>query len=289
MKQLRRSIDRFCVLHPHFGIPGLMRFVIAGNVLVFLLSSFSRMTGVYSLLSFNLGAVLQGQVWRIFTFPFVPNDSSAFYLLISCYFYYWIGSTLEREWGQAKFTIYYLSGVVLTMLGAVVAYFLPGGSTYAVAGTMYVNLAMFFAFAMLYPNAQVLLFFIIPIRMKWLAILDGLLFAADILKSIAAGYWIGAITAIMALLNFFVFFMPDLEHFVKTENNRARQASHFHRANAQARAEQKVQGFRHKCTICGRTDTDHPELQFRYCSKCAGYHCYCADHIFNHVHVLDET
>lgn len=289
MKQLRRSIDRFCVLHPNFGIPGLMRFIVAGQVLVFLLNNFSRTTGVYYLLSFNLGAVLQGQIWRIFTFPFVPNDSSAIYLLLSCYFYYWIGSTLEREWGQAKFTIYYISGVILTLLGAVLAYFFPGGAAYGVAGTMYVNLAMFFAFAMLYPNAQVLLFFIIPVKMKWLAILDGVLFAVDILSSIAAGYWIGAITAIMALLNFFVFFMPDIEHFVKTENTRARQANHFHRANAQARAEQKVQGFRHKCSICGRTDTDHPDLQFRYCSKCAGYHCYCADHIFNHVHVMDET
>lgn len=290
MKQLRRSIDRFCVLHPNFGIPGLMRFIIAGNVLVFLLNSFSRTAGVYALLSFHFGAVLQGQVWRIFTFPFVPNDSSAFYLLISCYFYYWIGSTLEREWGQAKFTIYYASGIVLTMLGAILAYFLPGGMAYAVvAGTMYVNLAMFFAFAMLYPNAQVLLFFIIPIKMKWLAILDGLLFAADILASIGSGHYVGAITAVMALLNFFVFFMPDLEQFVKTENTRARQASHFHRANAQARNEQKAQGFRHKCTVCGKTDTYHPQLQFRYCSKCAGYHCYCADHIFNHVHFTDET
>ena len=87
MKQLRRSIDRFCVLHPHFGIPGLMRFIVAGNVLVFLLNSFSRSTGAYALLSFHLGAVLQGQVWRIFTFPFVPNDSSAFYLLISFPFF----------------------------------------------------------------------------------------------------------------------------------------------------------------------------------------------------------
>lgn len=290
MKQLRRSIDRFCVLHPNFGIPGLMRFVIAGNVLVFLLNNFSRTAGVYSLLAFHFGAVLQGQVWRIFTFPFVPNDTSAIYLLLSCYFYYWIGSTLEREWGQAKFSIYYFSGVLLTMLGAILAYFLPGGAGYAaVAGTMYVNLAMFFAFAMLYPNAQVLLFFIIPVKMKWLAILDGLLFAADILSSLTAGYYVGAITAVMALLNFFVFFMPDLEHFVKTENSRARQASHFHRANAQARNEQKAQGFRHKCTVCGRTDTEHPQLQFRYCSKCAGYHCYCADHIFNHVHFTDET
>lgn len=287
LKQLRRSIDRFCVLHPHFGIPGLMRFIVAGNVLVYLLNSFSDLNIYYSL-SFNLSAVLQGEIWRIFTFPFVPNDTSAFYLLLSCYFYYWIGSTLEREWGQAKFTIYYVSGVVLTLLGAVLSYFLPGGTIYSVAGTMYVNLAMFFAFAMLYPNAQVLLFFFIPVRMKWLAALDGALFAAQILTAIHAGYWVNALSAIMALLNFFVFFMPDLEGFVKTEHKRVQQASHFHRTNAQARAEQKFQGFRHKCAVCGRTDTEHPELQFRYCSKCAGYHCYCADHIFNHVHVTDE-
>ena len=289
MKELRRRIDRFCILHPNFGIPGLMRFIVAGNVLVFLLNMFSKSTGVYGLLSFHFGAVLQGQLWRIFTFPFVPNETSAIYLLISCYFYYWIGTTIEREWGQAKFTIYYISGLVLTMLGAIIAYYLPGGGIYSFAGTMYVNLALFFAFAMLYPNAQVLLFFIIPIKFKWLAIFDAALFGMEIVSAIAAGFWVNALTALMALLNFFVFFMPDIKGYIKTEQRRTQQANHFHRANAQARSEQKAQGFRHKCTVCGRTDTEHPQLQFRYCSKCAGYHCYCVDHIFNHIHFTDET
>ena len=94
---------------------------------------------------------------------------------------------------------------------------------------------------------------------------------------------------LVALLNFFVFFAPEIGRFAKREQTRTKQAAHFHNAVRQTQREQQSQGYRHKCAVCGRTDVTNPELQFRYCSKCAGYHCFCSDHIFNHVHFTDEN
>ena len=290
MNSLRRRIDRFCVLHPNFGIPNLMLYIVIGNIAFYLLSVFSTLNNVsfYSILSFSWAGFKSGQIWRLLSFSFLPTDTRPFWLLVSCYFYYWIGSTLEREWGTAKFTIYYLSGVLLTAVGAILTSILTGYD-WQIMGAGYVNLAMFFAFAMLYPDAQVLLFFIIPFKIKWLAIFDAFYFAFTVFSSLAQHYWIGVVLPIVALLNFFVFFAPELERFLKREQTRTKQAQHFHNTVRQTQREQKSQGYRHKCAVCGRTDVTNPELQFRYCSKCAGYHCFCSEHIFNHVHFTDEN
>ena len=134
--------------------------------------------------------------------------------------------------------------------------------------------------------------FIIPILRKWLAYIDVFYFFFDIARYIAAGRWYYSIMPIVALLNFVIFFWPELTRFFQLERHQSRQATHFHNTvRAQQRQEQyqqQTQGFRHKCAVCGRTDVTNPELQFRYCSKCAGYHCFCSDHIFNHVHFTDE-
>lgn len=290
MNSLRRRIDRFCVLHPNFGISNLMLYIVIGNIAFYLLSMFSTMDGgsFYLTLCFSWEGIKHGQLWRLLSFSLLPTDTRPFWLLISCYFYYWIGSTLEREWGTAKFTIYYISGVVLTALGAVLASVITGVD-WPIYGAAYVNLAMFFAFAMLYPDAQVLLFFFIPVKIKWLAILDACLFAYNICFSLASRYWIGAVLPLVALLNFFIFFAPEFSRFARREMVRSKQAAHFHNTVRQTQREQQTQGYRHKCAVCGRTDVSDPTLTFRYCSRCAGYHCFCADHIFNHVHFTDET
>lgn len=178
--------------------------------------------------------------------------------------------------------------MLLTALGAVITSLITGYD-WQVAGATYVNFAMFFAFATLYPDAQVLLFFFIPVKIKWMAILDACYFAYIIFFCAVGRYWIGAVLPLVALLNFFVFFAPELGRFVKREQVRGKQAAHFHNTVRQTQREQQSQGYRHKCAVCGRTDVTNPELQFRYCSKCAGYHCFCSDHIFNHVHFTDEN
>jgi membrane associated rhomboid family serine protease len=285
LKKIYDSVDRFCSRHPRFGIPNLMLTIVIGNAIVFLLY---MLTGYdaskISFLSFNLNSLLHGEIWRLVTYIFVPSSSNLFFMLIALYFYYWIGSTLERQWGQAKFNLYYFSGVLLTVLGAVIASLISGYNV-TVAGTEYVNLSMFFAFAMLFPNTQVLLFFIIPIKMKWLAILDGVFFAWQIVGALAAGSLGGALMPVVALLNFLVFIYPELHYFAQKQQYRhSPKTVQFKKA---VREQQQDKGYHHKCSVCGRTDAEFPDLQFRYCSKCEGYHCFCQDHIFNHVHFTE--
>lgn len=287
MKKLSRAIDRFCLLHPNFGIANLMRYIVIGNVVLFLLDMFSTQPGFLYTFAFSLNGLLNGEVWRLVTFLFVPENGNPFWFLLACYFYYMIGSTLERQWGTAKFTVYYLSGAVLTLLGAILAALITGTDC-MVMGATYINLAMFFAFAALYPDAQVLLFFFIPVRIKWLALIDGVFFVWGIATALLTGSWGNAVLPMVALLNFAVFFAPELSGFARREQARSKQATHFHNAVRQPQREQRAQGYRHKCAVCGRTDASDPQLQFRYCSKCAGYHCFCEEHIFNHVHFTDE-
>ena len=288
MKKLNQAIDRFCILHPNFGISNLMLYVVIGNVVLGLLSNFSN-GNFLSFFSYTLSGLLHGQVWRLVTFVLIPESTSPFYLLITCYFYYWIGSTLERQWGTAKFNLYYISGALLTVLGVVLASLITGNPYLTAAGTGYVNLSMFFAFAFLFPDTTVLLFFILPVKMKWLAYLDGALFAFDIIKAIGAHNWAGVVLPIVALLNFAVFIWPEV-HYLKerTKYQNSRKTVQFRQAQQQQAKQAQQQGYRHKCAVCGRTDTDYPDLQFRYCSKCVGYHCFCQDHIFNHVHFTEE-
>ncbi len=291
MKKLYDGVQRFCASHPRFGIPNLMRVIVIGNVAVYVLMLLTQANdaNALSFLTFNLNALLHGEVWRLVTFVFVPAYSSPFALLISLYFYYWIGSTLERQWGTAKFNLYYISGALLTVLGVVLASLITGNPYLTAAGTGYVNLSMFFAFAFLFPDTTVLLFFILPVKMKWLAYLDGALFAFDIIKAIGAHNWAGVVLPIVALLNFAVFIWPEV-HYLKerAKYQNSRKTVQFRQAQQQQAKQAQQQGYRHKCAVCGRTDTDYPDLQFRYCSKCVGYHCFCQDHIFNHVHFTEE-
>ena len=291
MKKIYDAAERFCARHPNFGIPNLMRYIVIGNVLVYVLSMLSRNADAAALdfLAFNLNGLLHGEVWRLVSFVFVPGYGSPFSLIIALYFYYWIGSTLEREWGTAKFTLYYAGGALLTVLGVIITSLITGNYYLTLAGTGYVNLSMFLAFAVLFPDMTVLLFFIIPIKIKWLAIIDGAFFAFEILSAILSGNIVGAITPVLALLNFAIFATPHVRYLRQREQyRRSPGAVNYRRTVRQAQQQQRTVPYHHKCAVCGRTDTDYPDLQFRYCSKCAGYHCFCQDHIFSHVHFTEE-
>lgn len=276
MKSLNKLIDRFCYKHPRFGIPNLMLYMIIGNALVYILDEFSSYT-FSSIISFYLPAIARGEIWRLITFIFVPESHSNFlFFALTLYFYYFIGSALEREWGSGKFTVFYLLGVVLNIVvGLFTGY----------ANMFYVNMSLFFAFASLYPDLQFLLFFIIPVKAKWLAWIDAAFFALMILTNLFSGNWPGALLAVVAILNYLIFFWDSLSYLAKR--------SHYSRSKTAVNFKQSVnkvkqqKGYLHKCAVCGRTDTDYPDLEFRYCSKCKGYYCYCIDHINNHVHITE--
>ncbi len=288
LNKLNNTIDRFCLTHPRFGIANLMLYIAISNVVVFVLDMFSN-SAFSNLLYFSLDKLMQGQIWRLVTFILIPEGGGPISVLISCYFYYWIGSSLERQWGTAKFTCYYIGGMLFTLLGTV-AIGVFFGFSFPVASAHYVNFAMFLAFAMLWPDAQILLFFVIPLKIKYLAYFDLAYFAYCILNYIARGVWYFSILPVVALLNFVIFFWPELLRFFHVNQARRRpEAVRFRSSAAQVKREsrQANTGLR-KCAVCGRTNQTNPELDFRYCSRCAGYHCFCSDHIFSHIHFTDD-
>ena len=266
-------------MHPRLGIPGLMRYILGANVALYLLSRFSA--GSLSFLALDASAVLRGEIWRIFTYVLINTSSKPLWLLASCIFYYWLGESLERMWGSTKFTVYYVSGTLLTALAVILGYFIDG-SNYTVYGATYVNSALFLAYAMYNPEARVYLMYILPVKLKWLAWAELAVYGINIFSATFAGRWGLAMMPVIAMLNLLVFFAPSFQQRIdRTRAQHRPEAIQFRRA---VQEQQKPKGYNHKCCVCGKTDTEYPNMQFRYCSKCEGYHCYCEEHIFNHVH-----
>ena len=286
MKSFMKKIDLFCYRHPRFGIPNLMLYIVLANAALWLLSAMDTSGLLLSSLSFSIGAVLRGQVWRLVTFVLVPDGGGGLLYLLVLYFYYFIGNALEREWGPGRFTIYYLMGMALTVIYGVIAYFAAGQDTGLTAS--YLNLSMFFAFATLYPDNIVLFMFFLPIKVKWLAIADALYFAYAIFRSLGAGMGMMAFLPLIGVLNYFVFCGDHLFYrVIPTGREQRKKTINFKREARKIQYEQKNAAYTYKCAVCGRTDRDYPELEFRYCSQCAGYHCFCQDHINNHVHFTE--
>lgn len=279
MNILKKKIDKFCYTHPDFGIPHLIKYITIANVILWLLSIVNTRILVY--MTFNPRFILQGQIWRIISFIFIPPSSGAL-ALIAFYFYYLIGTTLEQQWGTPKFTIYFFTGVILTILYGFLMYFVTGKSVNITAE--YIFLSMFFSFAALYPDMQVLLFFIIPIKMKLLAIVDAFLFVAGIFTN----PFPVNLLPVVAVINVLIFCWDDLLALLRIHPARKSSTTiNFKKASREIRKEQAANLYRHKCAVCGRTDTEYPDLEFRYCSRCAGYHCFCEEHINSHVHFTE--
>ena len=281
MKAISRWLDRFCYDHPNFGLSELMKYIAIGNVVVFVLDIFTRGYATWALM-FSPSAVLHGQVWRLLSFVFIPVTSfdasrplTILWFVMGTYFYYFLGTALERRWGTARFNVFYFTGVVLNLI--------LGFVFNSSVSMTYANLSMFYAIASLYPDMQVLLWGIIPLKAKWLAWLDAALLAFNFISYLAQGAWPYAMLIVVSILNYLIFFWSDLMYYVRRQKRcTSRGAMNFKRA---AEAKKQQTGYLHKCAVCGRTDTDYPNLEFRYCSKCVGNYCYCMDHINNHVHI----
>lgn len=277
MRNPMNRIERFCYDHPNFGIRNLMMYVSIANVAFWVLGAINR--PFLSYLSFDAAAILHGQVWRLVTFMLYP-PSTGLLAFIAFYFYYWIGSTLEQYWGSGQFTIYFFSGVILTVLYGFLIYFVTGSNVRL--DSQYIYLSMFFSFAALFPDMQVLFMYIIPIKMKYLAIVDAVFFALAVITN----PFPVNLLPLVAVLNFFLFCGGDLLRYIRPV--RASQSTvNFRRESRRIRREQQSKLYTHKCAVCGRTDADYPNLEFRYCSRCQGYHCFCIDHINNHIHFTE--
>lgn len=297
-------IDRFCARHPRFGIPNLMKILVIIQIVVYvvdlvfcLMARVQVGSGVFiQYLEFVPFLIYKKlELWRLITWLVVPNAGNPFMLLLSCYFYYWIASTLERQWGTARFSMFYLCGAVLSLIVGMLAGWIQVTQTHyysAIELSYYLNLSIFLILATIFGEAQVLLFFVVPVKMKWMALIDVVLVVVSMVQEIQYGFWMLALVPIASFVNYFIFTWPFWSGKLGIVKHKADPTViNFKKAQHQAQKAQKTQqaqGYRHKCAVCGVTDTMEPDMEFRYCSKCDGYHCYCINHINNHVHIHED-
>ena len=301
MKNLRRKFERFCYKHRTKGIPNLMLYVTLGNALVYGFSLVMQSNLLYNLLCFDYDLILQGQLWRLFSFAFTFNAGSLLFTAIGLMCYYSLGSAMENIWGTCRFNLYYFCGIVLMDVYGLVVGSLIGPYSFLMRNYVditWLNMSLFLGFATLYPDTHFMLFFIIPVRAWIFALVDLALIAYNFLVSPLPFN----LFPLVALANYFLFFGKDVKN-VFPLSWRANAARLFKKKKKYAPAEpHKPIPFRggisyqastatvkapytHKCTVCGRTDVSNPELEFRYCSRCNGFHCYCQDHISDHTHI----
>lgn len=278
-------LDRFCARHPRFGVPNLMRVIIIAQIAVWvveLLLNFMDNSWI-GWLTFSPHWIFRGQLWRLVTWLVVPNDTNPFYLLLGCYFYYWIGTLLERQWGTARFSLFYFSGAVISVIfGLLLGMLQPALGFLSMDLSYYLNLSIFLIIATMFGNMQVLLFFVIPVKMKWMALIDVVLIAVNMGELFSIGAWSFALVPLASFVNYFVFTWPFWRMklgIVKRKTDP--QVINFKKARKKAEQTARSRTWHHKCSVCGITDESHPDMEFRYCSRCDGYHCYCADHINN--------
>ena len=250
---------------------------------VYLLDMMDTTRTLLNYLNFHPDLILRGEVWRLVSWIFIPEGGNPIFTILMLYFYYFIGSTLESEWGTGIFTVYYILGALINIICGYIVRYAMGIALPLTSA--YLNLSMFFAFAVLFPNQVIMLFFIIPVKVKWLAWIDAALFAWAVITCFINALPILAIRPVLALLNFAIFCGADLLESLRPLKARtSKQTINFKRAAKKARRENESGQIQHKCAVCGKTDLEYPDMEFRYCSRCEGYHCFCIDHINGHIH-----
>lgn len=253
--------------------------------------------GFLQYLTLNPYAILHGEVWRLVTWILIPPSSlggsmGIFFVCIMLLFYYNIGTTLERTWGTYRYNVYLFSGMLFTVVGSFVWMLIQ----YASAGwdmdpayasvifnmsslffsTYYINMSIFLAFAATFPEVQVLLMFLIPVKVKWMGVLYGVMLLYDFIWEATA---VGRVAIVSSLLNFVIFFLTSRSHIHMSPKQIKR------RVEFKQDIKRNTRGTRHKCAICGQTEEDDQSLEFRFCSKCSGNHEYCQNHLFTHTHI----
>lgn len=290
MKNLRRSFERFCYQNRSKGIPNLMLYIAVGSAIVYFMSMADRNNVLYYALCFDRALILQGQIWRLFTYVFTYNAGNILITLVGLLCYFSLGRAMENIWGTFRFNLFYFTGVILMDVFCL----LFGGR----ADVSYLNMSLFLGYATLYPDAGFLLFFIIPVKAWIFALIDLVLTAVDVINLTAHGLFPYSLFPLIAIANYFLFFGKDVVNIIpqawrinagrvfKKKPAKKTGTVPFPTAGSYQATTAKVkEPYTHKCTVCGRTDVTNPELEFRYCSRCSGYHCYCEDHISNHTHI----
>ena len=287
MKNLRRQFELYCYKNRNKGISNLMLYIALGTAVVYIMSEMSGNYLLYNLLYFDRQLILQGQIWRLFTYPLTYRVNSLLLMAVSLFVYYSLGQAMEHIWGTLRFNLFYLTGVLMMDV-----YCMIFGGT---ASVTYLNLSLFLSYATLFPDAQFLLFFIIPVKAWIFALFD----LAIVLMDLITYPFPYNLFSVISLANYFLFFGADvlnvlpLSWRIKAKRKFAKNSGTVRKAkvipfdavNQKADRTAEKAPYTHRCTICGRTDISNPELEFRYCSRCKGYYCYCEEHISNHSHI----
>ena len=301
MKNLRKRFERFCFRHRDKGIPNLMLYVSLGSALVYLFYMATGNELLYEWLHFDRDLILQGQVWRLFSYALTYNGGNILMTGIGLLCYYSLGRAMENLWGTLRFNLFYLSGIVLMDLYALIlgAFMGEYGAVLSyMVDITYLNMSLFLAYATLYPDAHFLLLFIIPVKAWIFALID----LALVVYNLLVFPFPLNLFPVVALANYFLFFGKDVVNVIPMSWRANARRLGRKVTSKQKKAGPKVVPFpnagfyeasvakpkdlcTHRCTVCGRTDVSNPELEFRYCSKCKGYHCYCIEHISSHTHI----
>ena len=254
-KQTERKLERF-------AIRDLTLYMVGGQGLALLLGL--MMPGFISNLLLVPEAVMSGQWWRLLSFIFTPPSGNPLFAVFALYLLYFMGGSLENQWGTLRYNLYVLIGYLMTIA---VAFVFP----YGVASNIYITGSIFLAFAFLFPNFEIMLFFVLPVRIKWLAMLTWAFYAYDFVT----GGWLTRLLILAAVSNFFLFFGKEL--FYNARYGHRQMKKH---AREIASRDQP----RHVCTVCGVTDKSNREMEFRYCTQCEPPVAYCMEHLKTHVH-----
>jgi len=261
MEKLLSKIERAL---KHKGIPDLPLYIVAGQVLMFLFAQ-SRSDAIeWTILSRD--HVLNGEIWRLITFLFIPPSFNMILAMLAWYVFYSINKSLEMQWGTCRLTIYLGIGYISTIVGVFIGGIPVVGNSYFLAST-------FLAFATLYPDVEFLLFFIIPVKVRYLGILTG----AAYLVACFSGGLSSTITVLSGVTNYLLFFGSDLYLWTKRG---ARRMSSPRAIPSPYRAVRAAPN--HTCIVCGANDIENPNQEFRYCSKCSGNPCFCSEHLKEH-------
>lgn len=277
LDKLERKLGRF-------AIPNLTVYLLVGYVIGFGIVNLMR--DMVGYLTLEPALILRGQVWRLISWVLIPPTDNLISLVFLVLLYYSLGTALERTWGSFRYNVYIFSGLLFTVLavfGLYAFYYFRYGvevplSAVGLIGTNYITMSIFLAFAVIYPDMEIMLYFILPIKMKWMALVYVVLAGYDFING-----GIGIRVAIGAsLLNFVIFFLSTRNYKRFGPREQARKAKFKKQSSPHMTY---TNGAHHRCAVCGRTELDDPCLEFRFCSKCNGNYEYCQDHLFTHEHV----
>lgn len=256
-----KFLDNLERKYRQFAIPNITLYLIIGQALVFV----AYMSGNLDIgrIVFVPALVLEGEWWRLFMFLFIPPITNVFFAFFAWYLFYLLGSALENHWGAFRYNLFLLTGWAATVAASFLAPYYP-------ATNLFLGGSVFLAFAFLFPEFQLYIFFILPVKIKWLALITWIGYGWKFMT----GPLPTRLLVLASITNFLLFFGSEILWRIKS--GRKKMAS-------QARDLTGSREAFHRCTVCGKTDQTHPTMDFRYCSECGGQG-YCMEHIFTHEH-----